>query len=82
MKEQFLSKWSNWWSLTRDAKQLNEAFARELNELIERELALRQPLVSGQLLSFFMWFRANGELHIDKSIEAMIELYLKESNLR
>lgn len=38
--------------------------------------------VSGQLLSFFLWFRANGELHIDKSIEAMIEIYLKESNLR
>lgn len=47
MKEQFLSKWSNWWSLTRDAKQLNEAFARELNELIQHELALRQPPVSG-----------------------------------
>ena len=37
--------------------------------------------VSGHLLSFFMWFRANGELHVDKSIEAMIEIYLKESNL-
>jgi len=46
MKEQFLSKWSNWWSLRRDAKQLNDAFARELNELIERELALRQPPVA------------------------------------
>lgn len=44
--------------------------------------ALRQYNVSGQLLSFFLWFRANGELHIDKSIEAMIEIYLKESNLR
>ena len=41
-----------------------------------------QMCKSGQLLSFFLWFRANGELHLDKSIEAMIEIYLKESNLR
>lgn len=38
--------------------------------------------VSGSLLSFFLWFRANGELYVDKSIEAMIDIYLKESNLR
>jgi hypothetical protein len=38
--------------------------------------------VSGMLFSFFLWFRANGELHVDKSIEAMIDIYLKEINLR
>ena len=49
----------------------------------EREVKkLKQAHVSEQLLSFFLWFRANGELHIDKSIESMIEIYLKESNLR
>jgi hypothetical protein len=47
MKERFLSKWSNWWSLTRDAKQLNMAFAKELDELIEHEVKSRQQAVSG-----------------------------------
>lgn len=46
MKEQFLSKWSSWWILKKDAKQLNEAFEKELNALIEHETALRQPHVS------------------------------------
>lgn len=31
------------------------------------------------LFDFFMWFRANGEKHMDLSIEKMIEIYLKES---
>jgi hypothetical protein len=44
MKEQFLKKWSNWWSLIKNAKQINEAFARELNELIEREVELRESV--------------------------------------
>lgn len=30
-----------------------------------------------QLLDFFLWFRANGEGHIDKSIEEMIAIYEK-----
>lgn len=30
------------------------------------------------IFNFFMWFRENGELHIDKSIEKMIEIYLNE----
>jgi len=29
------------------------------------------------LFNFFMWFRENGEKYIDKSIEKMIEIYLK-----
>jgi hypothetical protein len=30
------------------------------------------------LFNFFMWFRENGEKHIDKSIEKMIQIYLNE----
>jgi hypothetical protein len=30
------------------------------------------------LFNFFMWFRENGEKHIDKSIEKMILIYLNE----
>ena len=41
MKEQFITKWANWWQFNENAKQLNEAFERELNEVIENEIALR-----------------------------------------
>lgn len=44
MKE-FLNKWSNWWILNPKRKQLDDAFEKELNELIEREVALHN--VSG-----------------------------------
>ena len=47
MKE-FISKWSNWWILAPKRKQLDEAFEKELNELIEREVALRIHDVVGQ----------------------------------
>lgn len=47
MKE-FIHKWSNWWILHPQRKQLNDAFEKELNELIEREAALRQPPVVGR----------------------------------
>lgn len=40
MKE-FIKRWSNWWVLNPKRKQLDEAFEKELNELIEREVALR-----------------------------------------
>ena len=46
MKE-FISKWSNWWILAPKRKQLDDAFEKELNELIEREVALRIHDVSG-----------------------------------
>ena len=36
MKE-FINKWSNWWILNPKRKELDYAFERELNELIERE---------------------------------------------
>ena len=47
MKE-FIHKWSNWWILNPKRKQLDEAFEKELNELIEREVALQQRNVSGK----------------------------------
>jgi hypothetical protein len=30
-----------------------------------------------QLFAFFMWFRENSEKHIGKSIEDMIDVYIK-----
>ena len=47
MKE-FIRKWSNWWILTPKRKQLDDAFEKELNELIEREVALRIHDVVGR----------------------------------
>ena len=47
MKE-FISRWSNWWILNPKRKQLDDAFEKELNELIEREVALRIHDVVGQ----------------------------------
>ena len=41
MKE-FISKWSNWWILNSRRKELDLAFEKELNELIEREVELRK----------------------------------------
>ncbi len=46
--EEFISKWSNWWILEPKRKQLDEAFEKELNELIEREVALRIHDVVGR----------------------------------
>ena len=48
MKE-FINKWSNWWILNPKRKQLDDAFEKELNELIEREVVLRQPSVIGSV---------------------------------
>jgi Rad3-related DNA helicase len=39
---------SNWWILTPKRKQLDDAFEKELNELIEREVALRIHDVVGR----------------------------------
>lgn len=36
-----------------------------------------KELEEKQLFDFFMWFRENGEKHLDKSIEKMIEYYLR-----
>jgi hypothetical protein len=45
MKE-FISKWSNWWILSPQRKGIDAAFEKELNDLIKRELELRQTSVS------------------------------------
>lgn len=52
MKE-FISKWSNWWILAPKRKQLDDAFEKELNELIEREVALRIHDVVGRSEQFY-----------------------------
>ena len=36
-KEDFIKKWSTWWILTPGKDKLNEAFEKELNELIPGE---------------------------------------------
>lgn len=33
------------------------------------------------LYSFFIWFRQNGELYVDKSIEEMIDIYEKQNTI-
>jgi len=65
MKE-FISRWSNWWILNPKRKQLDDAFEKELNELIEREQALRIPDVVGrseQLLAYTEWLKKEGLLN-------------------
>ena len=59
MKE-FVSKWSNWWILNPKRKQLDDAFEKELNELIEREVASRQTAVSGSAFSIHDLKCGNG----------------------
>ena len=57
MKE-FIRRWSNWWILNPKRKQLDDAFEKELNELIERKVALRIHDVVGrseQLKAFLRW---------------------------
>ncbi len=65
MKE-FINKWSNWWILNPKRKQLDDAFEKELNELIEREVALRIHDVVGrseQLLAYTEWLKKEGLLN-------------------
>ena len=65
MKE-FIRKWSNWWILNPKRKQLDDAFEKELNELIEREAALRIHDVVGlseQLLAYTEWLKKEGLLN-------------------
>jgi len=80
MKE-FISKWSNWWILAPKRKQLDDAFEKELNELIEREVALRIHDVVGRseqlkaLLSKVVDEFDSGEVTWDTRDE--IEIVLK-----
>lgn len=49
-----------------------ESFQAGTNFIISK-----QPEI---LFDFFIWFRENGEKHIDMSVEKMIEIYLKDKN--
>lgn len=37
MKEGFIRKWSNWWIINKNKDVLDQAFRRELEEIIENE---------------------------------------------
>lgn len=39
-KLQFILKWSNFWIFSKNKKELNEAFEKELKEIIEIEVNL------------------------------------------
>ena len=80
--DQIKLKADSWDNSTKETRARKGAYVDCLIMAKEASKNIVLPDVSGQLLSFFLWFRANGELHIDKSIEAMIEIYLKESNYR
>ena len=72
MKE-FIRRWSNWWILNPKRKQLDDAFEKELNELIEREVALRIHDVVGrseQLLEEQSnWLMTNTSLEVEKIVD-------------
>lgn len=72
MKE-FIRKWSNWWIFNPKHKQLDEAFEKELNELIEREVALRMHDVIGQ---------SGGSLYLVDFIEEIEYMQRLYSNAR
>lgn len=81
MKE-FISKWSNWWILNPRRKQLDDAFGKELNELIEREVALRIHDVAGQSEQLISLIRELIDVGIidedDIEVETWVKNYLKE----
>lgn len=39
MKQEFIKKWSNWWMLQKQGKELTEAFEKELDAIIKYEVA-------------------------------------------
>ena len=39
MKQEFVNKWKSWWMLQKNGAELTDAFERELNAIIEQELA-------------------------------------------
>jgi len=38
MKDEFIKKWSTWWMLQINHKELTEDFEKELNDIIERNI--------------------------------------------
>jgi len=80
MKEQFITKWSNWWQFNKNAKQLNEAFKRELNEVIENEIALRphtKIAFTEEERKIFDHIPTLAELGIEEDVEFPCEMEVK-----
>jgi len=78
MKE-FIRKWSNWWILNPKRKQLDDAFEKELNELIEREVALRIHDVVGrgeQLKAFVDWWHGLSQEELAWYEGRYVEVFL------
>ena len=79
MKE-FIRKWSNWWILIPKRKQLDDAFEKELNELIEREVALRIHDVvwrSEQLKAFADYAQKRVWEDGDKDLSEFVDEFLR-----
>jgi len=60
-----------------------ENWSENIDKLIESEMKkvaqnIDDNVEANIIYRFFMWFRENGEKHIDKSIETMIQIYLNE----
>jgi len=51
---------------------LDKLIGNEVNNIKEVTTGTKQVL----LFDFFMWFRENGEKHLNISIEKMIDIYL------
>lgn len=56
---------------------INELYSviNSINKVINK--LTENKLIYLELFYFFMWFRENGEKHLNVSIEKMIEIYLK-----
>lgn len=65
MKE-FIEKWSNWWILAPKRKQIDEAFEKELVQLIKNESAKevgnKNAIIDPKklILSYFDWHKKTG----------------------
>ena len=44
-KKKFIRKWSSLWSCRKESKQLDVAFAKELNEVIYNEILKRESKI-------------------------------------
>ena len=75
MKQEFIKRWSVWWTLHKDKQLLDEAFAKELDELIEQK---PKPISASQF-----WQNKFGEdpkTDRDKLTCALMQEYYKEIN--
>lgn len=48
MKQKFIQKWSTWWMFNKNAQTLNEAFEKELEELIKDEIEKLEIQIKNQ----------------------------------